>query len=43
MFEPILERFRGGADFKAADYVAAWQDLERLRTAYLSKTAGLMR
>ena len=40
MFEPILERFRGGADFKAADYVAAWQDLERLRTAYLSKTAG---
>ena len=40
MFEPILERFRGGADFKAADYVAAWQDLERLRAAYLSKTAG---
>ena len=40
MFEPILERFRGGADFKAADYVAAWQDLERLRKAYLSKTAG---
>ena len=40
MFEPILERFRGGADFKAADYVAAWQDLERLRTAYLSRTAG---
>ena len=40
MFEPILERFRGGADFKAADFVAAWQDLERLRVAYLSKTAG---
>ena len=40
MFGPILERFRGGADFKAADFVAAWQDLERLRLAYLSKTAG---
>jgi aspartyl-tRNA(Asn)/glutamyl-tRNA(Gln) amidotransferase subunit A len=40
MFEPILERFRGGAEFKAADYVAAWQDLERLRMSYLSKTAG---
>jgi aspartyl-tRNA(Asn)/glutamyl-tRNA(Gln) amidotransferase subunit A len=40
MFGPILERFRGGADFKAADFVAAWQDLEHLRLAYLSKTAG---
>jgi aspartyl-tRNA(Asn)/glutamyl-tRNA(Gln) amidotransferase subunit A len=40
MFEPILERFRGGAEFKAADYVAAWQDLERLRMSYLLKTAG---
>jgi aspartyl-tRNA(Asn)/glutamyl-tRNA(Gln) amidotransferase subunit A len=40
MFEPILERFRGGADFKAADFVSAWQDLERLRMAYLSRTAG---
>ena len=39
MFEPILERFRGGADFTAADYVAAWQALDELRLTYLAKTA----
>ncbi|WP_166418070.1 amidase [Cochlodiniinecator piscidefendens] len=40
MFPEILERFRIGAGFSGADYVAAWQTLERLRSAYLRKTAG---
>lgn len=40
MFAPILERFRGGKDIKAADYVAAWQKLDRLRAAYDARTAG---
>ncbi|WP_306152284.1 amidase [Roseovarius sp. MMSF_3281] len=40
MFAPILERFRGGKEFKASDYVAAWQKLETLRAAYDARTAG---
>lgn len=41
MFPPILERFRSGAAMSAADYVAGWQRLERLRTDYLAATEGV--
>lgn len=40
MFPRILDRFRGGADVSAPDYVAAWLRLEELRKAYLAKTAA---
>jgi len=40
MFAEILERFRAGASFSGVDYVQAWQRLDRLRAAYLEKTAG---
>ena len=32
MYPPILERFRQGAQFDAPAYVAAWHQLEQLRT-----------
>jgi aspartyl-tRNA(Asn)/glutamyl-tRNA(Gln) amidotransferase subunit A len=40
MFAPILERFRGGREISAADYVAAWQKLERLRATWNARVAG---
>jgi aspartyl-tRNA(Asn)/glutamyl-tRNA(Gln) amidotransferase subunit A len=40
MFPPILERFRGGADFGAADYVAAWRRLRALRADWAGATGG---
>ena len=40
MFAEVRDRFRGGAAFLGADYVAAWQALERHRKAYLAATAG---
>ncbi len=40
MFAPILERFRGGAAFSGADFVAAWRALDRHRAAYAAATAG---
>ena len=40
MFDKILERFRSGADYLAADYVAAWQKLERLRAQWNARLAG---
>ena len=40
MFAPILERFRSGQEFKAADYVAAWQRLEVLRRDWHARVAG---
>ncbi len=40
MFPEILARFRGGADHGAADYVAAWRTLERLREVWARATAG---
>ncbi len=40
MFAPVLERFRSGAAFSAPDYVAAWQELDRLRAAYLAATTA---
>ena len=41
MFPPILERFRSGAEMRAADYVAGWQRLEALRAAYVDATEGV--
>lgn len=40
MFAPILERFRSGRDFTAADYVAAWQALDTLRMEWHARVAG---
>ncbi|PCD76329.1 amidase [Pseudothioclava arenosa] len=40
MYPLILERFRGGAQVLAADYVKAWDDLARFRAAWLEATAG---
>ncbi|MEL7094123.1 MAG: amidase family protein [Pseudomonadota bacterium] len=40
MFAPILERFRSGKDFKAADYVATWQRLDALRSSWALRVAG---
>ncbi|MEQ8899813.1 MAG: amidase family protein [Roseovarius sp.] len=40
MFAPIRERFRGGKAISAADYVAGWQTLERLRAAWQARVAG---
>ncbi|NNL17785.1 MAG: amidase [Boseongicola sp.] len=40
MYPLVLARFRGGASISAADYVAAWQRLDRLRAAYANETSG---
>lgn len=40
MFNKILERFRSGANFSGADYVAAWGRLENCRMAWDQVTAG---
>lgn len=40
MFPRILERFRAGATFKAADYVAAWRRLHVIRAAWTQAMAG---
>lgn len=40
MYPLILERFRTGAGVLAADYVAAWAALERLRAEWLVATAA---
>lgn len=40
MFDKILERFRSGAGFSGADYVAAWAKLEQCRMAWDLATAG---
>ncbi len=40
MFNEILERFRAGAGFSGLDYVKGWMQLQKLRQAYLEKTAG---
>lgn len=40
MYPPILERFRGGREVLAADYVAAWNRLDRLRRDWAAATAG---
>ena len=40
MFAPILERFRSGRAFSAADYVAAWRKLDALRADWKARMAG---
>lgn len=40
MFDKILERFRSGAQFSGADYVAAWVRLEQARMAWDQATVG---
>lgn len=40
MFPAVRDRFRGGAEFNAADYVAAWQRLRKLRQIYAQSTAA---
>ena len=40
MFDKILERFRSGAQFSGADYVAAWGRLEQARMAWDQATVG---
>lgn len=40
MFPPILERFRSGASFKAADFVEAWRTLRATRTLWAEATAA---
>ena len=40
MFDQILERFRGGANVSAADYVAAWRTLEAGRRVWRARMAG---
>ncbi|WP_288937901.1 amidase family protein [uncultured Roseovarius sp.] len=40
MFPAILERFRGGKDISAADYVDAWRRLEAQRQGWNARVAG---
>ncbi|WP_273501410.1 amidase [Paracoccus sphaerophysae] len=40
MYPPILERFRGGREVSAADYVAGWTTLDRLRRDWAETVAG---
>lgn len=40
MFPPVRDRFRAGAVHKAADYVAAWRRLDRLRADWAAAVAG---
>ena len=40
MFPEVLERFRAGAQYSAADYVDAWRRLDAARKAYDHATAG---
>ena len=40
MFDQILERFRSGAAFSGADYVAAWRSLEAGRRTWHARMAG---
>ena len=40
VFAPIRERFRGGRDQPAHEYVAGWERLRELRRAYLARTGG---
>ncbi|MDB6178920.1 amidase [Paracoccus sp. Z330] len=40
MWPPILERFRGGGKLGAADYVAAWEQLVRIRRKWIKEVAS---
>ena len=39
MFPPVRERFRAGAAYNAADFVAAWMRLRAIRAAWTAATA----
>lgn len=39
MFSEILERFRGGQNFSAPDFVAAWKTIEKARKAWTERVA----
>jgi aspartyl-tRNA(Asn)/glutamyl-tRNA(Gln) amidotransferase subunit A len=39
MYPPVCARFRSGREISAPDYIAAWQELDRLRVAYARATA----
>ena len=40
MHPPILERFRGGKEVSAPDFVAAWESLVRYRREWAAEMAG---
>jgi aspartyl-tRNA(Asn)/glutamyl-tRNA(Gln) amidotransferase subunit A len=40
MFPEILARFRSGAGHAAADYVAAWQEIDAARSKWATRVAG---
>lgn len=40
MFHEILERFRAGGTFGAADMIVAWRRLRQIREEYHARTAG---
>lgn len=40
MYPPILARFRAGATFSGADFVAAWRRLRELRRVWTERVAG---
>jgi aspartyl-tRNA(Asn)/glutamyl-tRNA(Gln) amidotransferase subunit A len=40
MFAEILERFRGGRNFSAPDFVAAWQVIQTSRKTWTTRVAG---
>ncbi|MBN2907479.1 MAG: amidase [Rhodobacteraceae bacterium] len=39
MYSEVLKRFRGGMAYSGVDYVAAWQELDRLRAVWTVRTA----
>ncbi|MBA83541.1 amidase [Thalassobius sp. S69A] len=40
MFDRILDRFRGGAQFSAPEYVQAWEQLTQLRLTWYARVQG---
>ena len=40
MYDEILERFRAGATFSAADFAAGWKTVQDARAAFYTATAG---
>ena len=40
MWKPILERFRGGAEVSAPEYVAAWESLTRIRRKWFREVVA---
>lgn len=41
MWSPILDRFRSGAGISAPDYVAAWENLVRIRRKWVKEIAAV--